>query len=230
MQFLVGHLTMLKPVSGYGHNSDKYAGWNETTNADHWITSPMVKDSIDLNFWLAAYNDAANLQVKVQVSSNGIDWTDEATFASKGAGGDFGLDYVEKTVPIAKIGNYYIRWTTANYVEGGFYIDDVTVTPYTEPVNVGSDPMTVNKFELAQNYPNPFNPTTRINYSVPSDSKVTISIYSITGELVAELVNDNLSAGTYSVNFNGSNLASGMYIYRMVAGSFVQTHKMMLLK
>ncbi len=85
-------------------------------------------------------------------------------------------------------------------------------------------------YTLTQNYPNPFNPTTRINYSVPFDSKVTISVYSITGELVAELVNDYKSVGTYSVNFDGSNLASGMYIYRMVAGSFVQTNKMMLLK
>ncbi len=85
-------------------------------------------------------------------------------------------------------------------------------------------------FSLSQNYPNPFNPTTKINYSIPSDSKVTISIYSITGELVAELVNDFVSAGSYSVDFDGSNLASGMYIYKMTAGSFTQTNKMMLMK
>ena len=85
-------------------------------------------------------------------------------------------------------------------------------------------------FALAQNYPNPFNPTTKINYSVPFDSKVTISIYSVTGELVKELVNDFVAAGSYSVDFNGSDLASGMYIYRMVAGDFVQTQKMMLMK
>lgn len=85
-------------------------------------------------------------------------------------------------------------------------------------------------FELTQNYPNPFNPTTKISYSVPFDSKVTISVYSITGELVMELVNGNVSAGSYSVDFNGSNLASGMYIYRMVAGDFVHTQKMMLMK
>ncbi len=85
-------------------------------------------------------------------------------------------------------------------------------------------------FELAQNYPNPFNPTTKINYSVPFDSKVIISIYSVTGELVKELVNDFVTAGSYSVDFNGTDLASGMYIYRMVAGDFVQTQKMMLMK
>jgi hypothetical protein len=85
-------------------------------------------------------------------------------------------------------------------------------------------------FSLSQNYPNPFNPTTKISYSVPFDSKVTISVYSITGEMVMELVNDNVSAGSYSVDFDGSNLASGMYIYKMTAGNFTQTNKMMLMK
>ena len=85
-------------------------------------------------------------------------------------------------------------------------------------------------FNLSQNYPNPFNPTTKISYSVPFDSKVAISVYSVTGEMVMELVNDNVSAGSYSVDFDGSNLASGMYIYKMTAGSFTQTNKMMLMK
>ena len=85
-------------------------------------------------------------------------------------------------------------------------------------------------FNLSQNYPNPFNPTTKISYSVPFDSKVTISVYSVTGEMVMELVNDNVSAGSYTVDFDGSNLASGMYIYKMTAGNFTQTNKMMLMK
>ena len=99
---------------------------------------------------------------------------------------------------------------------------------YSQEVEINTEvPIT---FALSQNYPNPFNPTTKINYSVPLDSKVTISVYSITGELVRELVNEDMAAGSYSVDFNGSNLASGMYIYKMVAGNFVQTHKMMLMK
>ncbi len=85
-------------------------------------------------------------------------------------------------------------------------------------------------FNLSQNYPNPFNPTTKISYSVPFDSKVTISVYSVTGEMVMELVNDNVSAGSYTVDFDGSNLASGTYIYKMTAGNFTQTNKMMLMK
>jgi hypothetical protein len=99
---------------------------------------------------------------------------------------------------------------------------------YSNVVEINADLPT--EFKLSQNYPNPFNPTTKISYSVPFDSKVTISVYSVTGELIAELLSDFVSAGVYSVDFDGSNLASGMYIYRMTAGNFIQTNKMMLLK
>ena len=106
-------------------------------------------------------------------------------------------------------------------------IDNDGQFEYSDAVEVELVPK---EFALYQNYPNPFNPTTKINYSVPFDSKVTISIYSITGELVTELVNDNVEAGSYSANFNGINLASGIYFYRMAAGSFVKTYKMILMK
>lgn len=88
----------------------------------------------------------------------------------------------------------------------------------------------LNQFVLGQNYPNPFNPTTKINYTIPFDSKVTISVYSVTGELVKELVNDFVSAGTYSIDFDGSELTSGMYLYSMKAGEFTKTNKMLLVK
>ena len=112
-------------LAGYGHNSDKYAGWGEVSSTDHSITSTMVTNPGTLTFWVAAYNNSTNLQVKVQVSSNGVDWIDKATFSSAGAGGDIGLDFILKTVPVQLAGNYYIRWTTASYVSGGFYLDDI---------------------------------------------------------------------------------------------------------
>ena len=305
-------------LAGYGHNSDKYAGWDETHNADHWITSPMVKDPGTLSFWLAAYNDEANLQVKVQVSTNGTDWTDKATFTSKGAGGDFGLDFVEETVPIQLTGDYYIRWTTANYVSGGFYIDDVlldnvvpveltsfaasvngnsvslkwatatetnnsgfeverkssstgwqkiafvqgngtTTQPksysysdrnladgkysyrlkqidldgtfdYSKVVEVNINSNTVNQFELAQNYPNPFNPTTAIKFNLPEGGNVKLSVYNLLGQEVATLVNGFKEAGSHTVNFDASNLNSGIYLYKIQANGFTQTRKMTLIK
>ncbi len=85
-------------------------------------------------------------------------------------------------------------------------------------------------FALEQNYPNPFNPTTVIEFALPKQSDVKLAIYNILGEKVAELVNSAMVAGYHSVDFNATNLASGMYIYRIQAGNFVSVKKMMLLK
>ncbi len=85
-------------------------------------------------------------------------------------------------------------------------------------------------YALNQNYPNPFNPSTKIKFNLPSSSNVKLTIYDITGRKVKELVNRDLAAGVHTVDFNASNLASGTYIYRIQAGSFVQSKKMILLK
>jgi predicted RNA-binding protein with PUA-like domain len=85
-------------------------------------------------------------------------------------------------------------------------------------------------YSLSQNYPNPFNAQTKINYSLPKASKVTIKIYDILGRLVKELVNDFKQAGYYTVTFEAINYASGIYFYRIEAGDFVQSKKMVLLK
>lgn len=86
------------------------------------------------------------------------------------------------------------------------------------------------KFTLQQNYPNPFNPLTIIKYDLPADSRVQLKIYDILGKEVTELINEDKPAGYHEVEFNASNLASGVYLYRIQAGSFVDTKKMILLK
>ena len=89
-------------------------------------------------------------------------------------------------------------------------------------------------YAISQNYPNPFNPSTKIDFELPYDSKVSILLYDISGREVGKLVNEQLAAGYHNVQFNGSNLASGMYFYRINAqgGSqnFVSTKKMVLIK
>jgi hypothetical protein len=87
-----------------------------------------------------------------------------------------------------------------------------------------------NEFTLYQNYPNPFNPNTIISYGIPSNSHVSLTVYDILGRQVAVLVNEVQVPGTYKVNFNASNYASGVYFYRIVAGSHTAVQKMMLIK
>ena len=86
------------------------------------------------------------------------------------------------------------------------------------------------RYELAQNYPNPFNPSTTIKFALPEASEVTLTIFSMLGEKVAEILNTSLEAGYHEVEFDASNLPSAIYLYKIQAGNFIQTKKMMLIK
>jgi hypothetical protein len=85
-------------------------------------------------------------------------------------------------------------------------------------------------YSLSQNYPNPFNPNTRIKYSIKDAVPVKIEIFDILGRKAATIVNEIKQPGEYEVNFNGNNLASGIYFYKLTAGTFTQIRKMQLLK
>jgi hypothetical protein len=96
-------------------------------------------------------------------------------------------------------------------------------------VNGGIKP---DKFELSQNYPNPFNPATRISYSIPEKSFVTLKIYDILGKEVSTIINRELESGVYEIEFNTNqySLTSGIYFYSLKAGNFTSTKKMILTK
>jgi hypothetical protein len=87
-----------------------------------------------------------------------------------------------------------------------------------------------NTFSLSQNFPNPFNPGTTINYSLSSEGHVSIKVYNILGEEISTIVNEKKGAGNYNIYFNGIGLPSGIYFYRIQAGDFSETRKMILLK
>ena len=87
-----------------------------------------------------------------------------------------------------------------------------------------------NNYSLEQNYPNPFNPSTVISFSIPVSGLVSLKVFNILGQEVAELVNNVKSAGSYEVQFDASNLSSGMYLYQIQSGSYSATKKMLLIK
>ena len=151
------------------------------------------------------------------------------------------------------------NWIVQDIIPGQ-YIDDLTlfgIDPFSIPgldvrltddiVSVENDESTPTKFALEQNYPNPFNPSTKIRYTIPNSSNpllggargglVTLKLYNILGKEIAILVNEEQSAGTYEIEFNADahsgsfrNLPSGVYFYKLQAGSFVETKKMILMK
>ncbi len=93
-----------------------------------------------------------------------------------------------------------------------------------------TEEFTANEFVLEQNYPNPFNPSTTIYYSIPELSFVTLKVYDVLGSEVITLVNEEKPVGTYEITWHATNLPSGVYFYRLQAGSFAETKKMVLMK
>ena len=85
-------------------------------------------------------------------------------------------------------------------------------------------------YHIYQNYPNPFNPNTTIEYYIPEFSFITLKIYDVLGNEIATLVSEEKSIGSYAVEFDASRLPSGIYFYRLQAGSFIGTKKMVLIK
>jgi hypothetical protein len=86
------------------------------------------------------------------------------------------------------------------------------------------------EFLLSQNYPNPFNPSTKIKYSIPQSSNVVIKVFDILGNEIETLVNKEQSTGTYEITWYAANLPNGIYFYKLQAGNFIETKKMILLK
>ena len=117
-------------------------------------------------------------------------------------------------------------------------ISDGTLTALSTVIIFASSTITsVNEYSgipteyvLMQNYPNPFNPSTSIRFGLPTESNVRLSVFNILGQEVALLVNQTMSLGFHKVNFDASQLTSGLYFYKVQAENFVQVKKMLLMK
>jgi len=135
---------------------------------------------------------------------------------------------------LAPIGTRFIRIrlisTRYNGSNNDGYYDGLSLIADI-PVNVNSNPLLFpNEFVISQNYPNPFNPTTKIKYSVPQSSNVVIKVFDILGNEIETLANEEKYIGTYELTWYAEQLPSGVYFYRLQAGDFIETKKMVLLR
>ncbi len=153
--------------------------------------------------------DGTNWSTSVQVS----DTSNDVTGIQKPEVAD-----IDGSTPVfAFVGGNYIN----------VYFDNFSWVP--TDVNDGSNSLP-EVFSLEQNYPNPFNPSTSIQFRIPENSFVSLKIYNVLGKEIVTLINEEKNAGNYEVSFNASTLSSGVYFYKLEAGNFVQTRKMILMK
>ena len=111
-----------------------------------------------------------------------------------------------------------------------WYLDDYLLEQLDPSVSVGPKKNAPLEFALRQNFPNPFNPTTTMEYALPHAGHVTLRIYTVLGEEIAELANAPQPAGTFTARWDATGVPSGIYFYRLTAGGFVQTRKMVLMR
>jgi hypothetical protein len=193
-------------------------------------TSISQSDSLDMSI-----QDYDKLTYKNYGSAKSYDL--RSTYSMLGAGAFF--FHMDVSLAANTSHQIVLDWTdlantpVAIYVDSGIdgTIDD-TLMLKNQITNVEDQGNLIlpKEYKLEQNYPNPFNPTTKIKYSIPTNDFVSIKVYNLVGEEVATLVNEEKSIGNYEVDFNAAALSSGVYFYRIQAGSFIETKKMILLK
>ena len=180
------------------------------------FTATTNRNAVSLNWSTATETNNAGFDVE-RKAVTGTEWTKVGNVAGSGTTSEVrNYTFTDRT----NTGTYNYRLKQID-VNGNF-----TYYNLSNEIEVGVP----SSFAMSQNYPNPFNPSTKINYDLPVDGKVSILLYDMTGRQVANLVNEVKTAGYYTVTFNASNLASGMYFYRISAGNFVSTKKMVLVK
>ncbi|NQT27723.1 T9SS type A sorting domain-containing protein, partial [candidate division KSB1 bacterium] len=162
-------------------------------------------------------------------------YSSEGGEIENGGGNARGRCYYQFIHPTAVNGDGTVEWPSAFEFPMMVWMDnDLTVEDPPNlwtPTGVSSDAgALIRTFQLAQNYPNPFNPVTTIDYEVPNESHVRISIYNLMGQLVTTLVNEQQDAGTHTAHWNAENATSGVYFLEMTSDSFKQIRKMTLIR
>ncbi len=176
-----------------------------------------ASENIVTLFWSTA-TEVNNQGFEIERSNDNANWRTVGFIEGKGTTSEPQEYFYNDKLSGYESLRFYYRLKQIDF-DGSFKYSDI--------VEVDVAP---SKFSLSQNYPNPFNPMTIISYQLPINSFVTINVYNVLGNEVATLVSERKSAGKYEVNFDASNLGSGVYFYTLRAENFSQTRKMVLLK
>ena len=206
----LGTISSVPDQNGDGAHELMFTGYGfSTTNAAVYYGGDL--DTMGTN--IGVYLEAPNQAVGLGPYANYI-------YAGRGvpAVGDFDNDNKNDYI-LPQIGEF------------NFQVDPVYVYS-SDQIGVANEEEVaeIREFRLNQNYPNPFNPTTRISYNLPSTGEVKLQVFDITGRLVSTVVDQRQMAGSYTLNFDASHLASGIYIYRLQASGLTKTRKMTLIK
>jgi hypothetical protein len=218
-------------------HSFAYAPYPNNANYSLTLTTPINAQSVPvcyLNFWNRVSLENGWDFGYVEVSSNnGTTWQQVSSYT-----GTNNLTWTQQSFDITSYVNaaaqLKIRFrltSDGNTLGSGWWVDDIKLTNYClATVGVPGISNIPKTFAVAQNYPNPFNPSTVIKYQLPKTSFVTIKVFDVLGKEVSSLVNEQKEPGYYEAVFEGSKLSSGLYFYKIEAGDFVETKKMMLIK
>jgi hypothetical protein len=194
------------PVSQRHATLAGYYQFHPLASADSvFIVVGMLKNGLTVG--------AGILTIKTQATS----WT------------QFNIDILYSFGDIPDSASIFISLPAASgTVTGSYFLfDDLAFTGISD-IKEEESPGLAKEFQLKQNYPNPFNPTTNIEFSIPKLSNVNLTIYNQLGQVVTTLVNEALPPKSYSVDWNAGDLPSGIYFYRITAGDFSETKKMIL--
>ncbi len=189
----------------------------------------MFGDGSNNKFRFAVRETApGNIEVSPWYDINWLGWKLISWDISQGETGNWiGNNVLE---PPLKFDSFQLTYLPGNNSTSTVYFDDLRTAVFAPSDVEQEEGITPTEFVLQQNYPNPFNPVTQIKFSVPSTSIVKLIVTDILGREIAELVNDELAAGNYNVNFNANNISSGVYFYTLITDNFKQSKKMILMK
>ena len=205
-----------------------------TSGTQHWNKTYNGSANDTDNASAIRVDETGSVYVTGRIKSSGTGF-DIATI-KYGATGSVNWNAVysasEKDTPaemcIDDNGNIYIAGNTKRFLNEDI---DMLLVKYSSTVGIQQLSNEIpSEFELSQNYPNPFNPTTNIKLQIPKAGNVKLTVFDVTGREVAILVNENLSAGEYKVDFNATGLTSGVYFYRIESAGFIDVKKMILVK